>query len=344
MKTIVSIWFAGHIVPGGVDAILGPTQCGPDVAKIEKYEYGKDGVGVRVYLTLDDGDERVAKVLALLAPHERLYTVNRRDIYTEEELQNARLLCVGSWAMHQAASGLPFGTTYDLSNACKQCGTGVRQTSPLVIDGEDERIIEKMHIAGGKDGELLIPDVLGEKLANAKLAGLNLSVVHKLRKDGTKVELRREQILAENVLPPMAPASSLNRTKVCPVCQRGRFNFVAYEPARVVYRAVDLKNMQDFNQSWEWFGTWGKTSEDVLNGVWPTPLLLVTPKVMNLLRGKTKKEKKYEGVSFTPIWIEDENGQPTLATGKNVEMGAPTSETPTAKPAPKRGSKRRSDL
>jgi hypothetical protein len=27
---------------------------------------------------------------------------------------------------------------------------------------------------------------------------------------------------------------------------------------------------------------------------------------MNLLRGKTKKEKKYEGVSFTPIWIDDE--------------------------------------
>ena len=56
---------------------------------------------------------------------------------------------------------------------------------------------------------------------------------------------------------------------------------------------------------------------------------------------ENQKEQKYEGVSFTPIWIEDENGRQTLATGKaNVEMGAPTSEAPIAKPTRKRGTKR----
>ena len=140
----------------------------------------------------------------------------------------------------------------------------------------------------------------------------------------------------------MSSASTLDRKNVCPVCQRGHFTFLADVPARIVYRAEDLKNIQDVNLTWEWFTSYGTIPEDsVERGMWPAPSLLVTPKVMNLLRGKTKKEQKYEGVSFTPIWIEDENGRQTLATGKaNVEMGAPTSEAPIAKPTRKRGTKR----
>ncbi|HRI69492.1 MAG TPA: hypothetical protein PK156_34915 [Polyangium sp.] len=190
----------------------------------------------------------------------------------------------------------------------------MRQTSPLVIDGEEVRQIEKMHVAGTHDADLLVHDVVGEKLVNAKVTGLNLWPIYSVRKDGTKVELRREQIFAENVVPPMCPASTLDRREVCPDCHRGRFNFAFEEPARIVYRAEDLKNIQDVNLTWEWFGTYSKTIEDPHSrGAWPHPARLVTPKVMNLLRGKTKKEKKYEGVSFTPIWIEHADGSVSLA-------------------------------
>ena len=36
------------------------------------------------------------------------------------------------------------------------------------------------------------------------------------------------------------------------------------------------------------------------------PSVLVTPKVMSLLRGKTKKERKHQGCEFVPVWIEDD--------------------------------------
>ena len=90
------------------------------------------------------------------------------------------------------------------------------------------------------------------------------------------------------------------------MCKRGRFNVLTDDPTRFVYRAEDLKNIQDFNLTWECFGSYPKSLEQALESYWPTPSVLVTPRVMNFFRGKTKKEKKYEGCSFTPVWIEGE--------------------------------------
>jgi hypothetical protein len=310
MKTIVLLSFRAHRVSGGTDTILGAAQCGPDVAKMEEYKYGGGKVGIDVNITLDEGDERIAKLLALFAQHGEGELVRREDIYTEEDLQNAPLLELGARGYDNVVIAGPHnGTTYDISNACKQCGTGVRQTSGVIIRGEDERLIEKTRVAFTFHGDFLVQDVDGEKLAKANLTGLNLWRVYSSRKNGPSVELRREQIFAENVLPPMAPSSLLDRQEVCPVCHRGRFNFVFREPPRIVYRKEDLNNIQDVNLSWEWFGSFAKTPEEALGGNWPHPLLLVTPRVMNFFRGKTKKEKKYEGVSFTPIWIEGETAK-----------------------------------
>jgi hypothetical protein len=304
MKTIVKIWFAGHRIPGGAEAILGPTHCGPDVAKVAEYEYGGGNTGYDVDILLEEGDERIAPILALLAPYERVHTVIRRDIFTEEDLQNAPLLCLAGSYDNVIVAGMHYGTTYDFSNACKQCGVGPRQSSMLVIRGDDERVIEKRRASKTTKGDLLVRDVDGEKFVQAKFTGFNLWPISSLRKGGTKVELRHEQVFVENVLPPMAPSSTLDRRKVCTVCHRGRFEF--YEPERIVYRREDLQNIQDFNVTWEGFGSNAKTPEEALAGNWPDPLLLVTPRVMNFLRGKTKKEQKNLGCDFYPILIEGE--------------------------------------
>ena len=315
MKTIAFIRFKSHSTMAELtDLYLGPAQCGPDVAKVEKYEYGKDGVGLDIEIKLDDGDERIAKVCALLTQHGEYHAVRREDFYTEEELQNAPLLELDTgWYENVVSAGPRNGTTYDVSNACKQCGTGARQTSGVIIRGEDERRIEKMRVAFTYHGDFLVHDVDGEKLVNAKFTGFNLWPIQSVQKNGTKVELRREQVLVENVMPPMAPSAILDRREVCPVCKRGRFNFLTFDPSRLVYRAEDLKNIQDFNLTWECFGSSAKTPEEALAGNWPTPMRLVTPQVMNFLRGKTKKEKKYQGCDFTPIWIEHADGSVTLA-------------------------------
>jgi len=306
MKTFVRIIFKADTRAEVNDLYLGPAQCGPDVAQVEEYKYGKGKIGFDVEIHLDEGDERIAKICALLKQHDEYHTVDRQDIYTEEDLQNAPLLELGAGGDYDnvASAGPRFGTTYDISNACKQCGTGVRQTSGVIIRGEDERCIEKTRVAFATHGALLVHDVDGEKLVNEKFTGFNLWPIQSLRKDGTKVELRREQVLIENVLPPMAPSAMLDRREVCPVCKRGRFNSLLDDPTRFVYRAEDLKNIQDFNLTWECFGSYAKSLEEALESYWPRPKILVTPRVMNFFRGKTKKEKKYEGVSFTPIWIE----------------------------------------
>lgn len=311
MKTIVTIKFGAHRIPGGVDAILGPTQCGPDVFKVTEYTidtYFEHRTCINVELTLDATDERLPKVLALLAPHGEDNWVRREDVYTENELQAAPLLLVIPWGHRLVAGGMSYGTTYDVSNACQTCGTGARQTSPLIIDGEDLRTIEKLRIVGTHRGDILLYDVDVEQLIAAQVTGASFWPAQAKTKAGDLMDLRREQMIVEHVLPPLAPSSLLDRTAECLTCHRGGTHPVYGQPLRYVYRAEDLVGMKDVNVTWEWFGNYARSSEQALAGLWPDPTVLITPKVMNLLRSTKKKDAKYQGAYFIPIWIED--GEP----------------------------------
>ncbi len=99
------------------------------------------------------------------------------------------------------------------------------------------------------------------------------------------------------------------------MCHRGGMTTMLNEPARFVYRRRDLDRIQDFNVTWEWMGQIADFTGDVSNAFFAAPQMLVTPKVMNLLRGKTKKEQKSQGCDFIPIWIEDDtHDKPYLMT------------------------------
>jgi hypothetical protein len=306
MKTTVEIKFGGHLVPGGdAESILGPSQCGPDVVKLKEYTWeafgGVERPGVDVEITLDDKDPRVQKVLDLLAAHGNEPWVYRRDVYTEDELQAAPLLILDPWQC-DLALGV---ATYDDSNACPKCRTGRRQTSPLDISRRDLKQMEKLRVAFTMKNNVLVQDVDVERLLAAGVTGALFWPVY-ANKVGEVEELRRQQLFIEHVMPPMSPTSLLDRRKVCPDCQRGWFLHVSMHPLRCVYRREDLANIQDFNLTWESFGEPPSLSEGGLGGGPQYTRVLVTPKVMNLLRGKTKKEAKYQGCRFIPIWIEDE--------------------------------------
>jgi hypothetical protein len=309
MQTVVEIKFDAADVPGGADAILSRGQCEKEVVKVARYEVlGR----IDVTLRFDENDARVPKVLALLADASATAWVDRRDIYTEDDLQAARLLEVSGWWAATTSRGLDFGTTYDRSQACLACGTGVRQTSPLISGGDDMRKVDKHRIAGTSDNDLLVRDTDVERLIAAKVTGANFWPAYFKEKSGNVTELRWQQALIESVLPPMAASSYLDHKGVCPTCGRGGFTTMMNQPTRLVYRAEDLANVQDFNLTWESFGEFGRTIIDGIIGGerWSRPWILVTPKVMNLLRGKTKKELKYQGCDFIPIWIEGEADQP----------------------------------
>lgn len=306
MKTNVEIRFHATDLPGGADTILGPSGCGPDVVKLIKYTWeelgGIERPGLKVEITLDDKDPRVEKVFALLAEHGVEHWVHREDIYTEDELQAAPLIVVSPWG-NVDVLGV---ATYDDSNACPTCKTGLRQTSPLDMFRKDLKRIEKFRIAATYQNDILVHDVDVERLLAAGVTGALFWPVYDDNKAGDVEALRLQQVFIEHVMPPMSPKSLLDRAYVCPDCGRGWHRGVTDYPLRIVYRREDLANIQDFNLAWEWFGEppWYSEGAGMMMQAPKHPCVLVTPKVMNLLRGKTKKEQKYQGCRFVPIWVE----------------------------------------
>ena len=323
MRTEIEIKFDAGQIPGGADAILGPAQCGSDVAKRKEYtinNYFEKRTGADVEITLDEKDPRVPKVFALLDEYGVQRWIDRFDIYTEDELQAAPLLIVRPWGGVDVTGGLIFGTKYDGSQGCQRCGTGAPQTSPLILDRDDLKKAEKRRLAFRGIGDVLVHDVDVEPLLAAGVTGALFWPTYAETK-GIREELRWQQMFIEHVMPPMSPKSLLDRTQVCPECRRGCFLRVSFHSPRYVYRREDLANIQDVNLTWEWFGEPPSPGDAerlrealALAGVeakpagykrWADPYVLVTPKVMNLLRGKTKKEQKYQGCKFIPIWVED---------------------------------------
>lgn len=314
MKTYASFIFSTYDIPGGAAAILGPSMCEKDVAEVDS--------GGRVYLRLEEHDERIAKVTALLLaagkdPSPAWYG----EEYTEEEYQAAPLLWLFRWTNAGMHTAPELGVTFDLSRACPACLTGIRQSSPLIVDGSEMLAANKHRVSSTPENDLLVRDTDVEKLIAANVTGANFWPVTAKYKSGATGEIRWQQAVIENVLPPMSASTRLVEEGKCATCQRGRSSeSTTTRTCRVTYRREDLKEICDFNLSWEWFGEFGMRRKDelrpgLLNYLRPNPWIFVTPKVMNLLRGKTKKEQKYQGCGFAPIWIEDDtHDKPYLMT------------------------------
>jgi hypothetical protein len=307
MKTNIDIRFDASDLPGGADAILGPAQCGKDVVKIHEFTVCNLH-NIKVTITLEENDPRASKVFALLNGYGELHWVYRYEVYSEDDLQAAPLLVLGLSGDSSVFGGPAYGTTYDNSKACPKCGRGARQTSPMIIERKNLKAIEKFRIASTPYDDVLVRDVDVEPILAAGVTGALFWPVYAKTQAGELEEIRRQQLFIEHVMPPMSPKSMLDQTQVCPECRRGWYGGAMGYPSRFVYRREDLANIQDVNLTWEWFGEPPSYSEGLgfMVGRWPLPCVLVTPKVMNLLRAKTKKEAKYQGCAFTPIWIEDE--------------------------------------
>ena len=290
MKANIEIEFHATDLPGGADAILGPSECGPDVVKLKPYTWeelgGLERLGVRVEITLDERDPRVSKVFALLDQYGVERWVDRKDVYTEDELQAAPLLVMLPW---QGDLALGY-RTYDDSKACPTCKAGLRQTSTLKILRVDRKVNEKFRLAFTHEDDVLVHDVDVERLLAAGVTGALFWPVEADTKAGDMKELRRQQMIIEHVMPPMSPKSFLDRTRVCADCGRGWHTGVMGYPTRFVYRREDLANIHDVNLTWEWFGGfWPEYNdpEDIRKSRGekrPSPDVLVTPKVMNIFR------------------------------------------------------------
>ena len=301
MKTVFRIRFAGNHVPGGAQAILGPAGCGPDVATVEDVPVLRQ---VEVWVTLEETDPRVAAVVGLLKQYGVGWLEHHEDQYTEEELDNARLLLMHPNRQCEIDGGVKWGTTYDLSGACPACGTGGRQTSAMFVDGEQLSQMEG-HRAGATYHEHpLVDDRLAAELESIGATGLAFRSVYAVMPDKRQVKLRWKQLCAARSLPPMSPRTTgLTRERACDVCRRNGYFRTDEAPTRVVYQSSDLREADDVNFSWEhmWFA---ELEPELRDSLLSTPWLVVTPKVRRVFR-----DTGVTSFDWLPIRVEADAGR-----------------------------------
>lgn len=252
-------------------------------------------MGLFVDVTFNEGDARIPKLCELLAVHgiEADVETTKSVEYSEEDLQTAPLLKMSAGSDYLQSITSEMGTKYDLTHACTHCGTGAKQVWYERVKRKELPKIRKHRAITSRDGHLLVDATLRKMLINAGITGISFAEVHARDDIGDWKAIDRYQILIESTLPPMrAELTADDEQDLCKVCRRGGHSF-----STVRYRQEDLVGIKDFNMTWEWFGSFSfdgnaRTSDFSL------PLVLVTPKVMNLFR-----EARVTTLKWTPVDI-----------------------------------------
>lgn len=295
MKKKFTISFDAVNIPGEAATILVPTDCGPDVVSIHDFTLLGDRT-IDVDVKLDQTDPRVAKLLALLEQHGVEVTVRTFTQYSEEDLQNARLLLMWPDANVHVHAGHSLGTKYDLTNACPNCHTGALQISPLYVDRDSLKVIRKHRALMTNSGDIIIDGGMRKKLVDAGITGISFGDVRARHENKKWSEVARDHILIEHVLPPMrGDLKPEDEKQLCKVCRRGGRMFVTEIP----YYQEDLVNAKDFNLTWDWFGEFGPP-DDMRHEIRSNPYTCVTPKVMNIFNKAGVKAFSWIPVNVAP--------------------------------------------
>ena len=297
MRTMVRIRFDSSHIPGGAAAILGPAGCGPDVATVEDVPVLRQMV---VWVTLERSDPRLPLVRQLLKPYDDDPLELHEDRYTDQELESAPLLFVPPNWQCKIDGGVEWGMTFDFSQACPACGTPSRQTSAAFVDGDHLSDLEGHRAGVTYRNHYLVDEGLSEALVNSGATGLLFHHVYAILRDKRQVKLRWKQLTARRTLPRMSPSTTgFARPRACEVCNRNGYCRTIEEPTRIVYKASDLRDLDDVNLSWEnyWFSV---LEPDPRESLLSFPWLLVTPKVWRVFR-----DAGVTSFDWLPIRVED---------------------------------------
>lgn len=153
------------------------------------------------------------------------------------------------------------GTSYDESEACPECGAGLRQTSPLVVLKTE--LPRAAHAAGIGD-EVLFRDEAAATLEAAGLAGVSFREVRE--KSGAILPWR--QLVVTATLPPMLAATRgmirgrVSMERPCSTCGRDGWFDTPHDPFIPAYDGAATAAMPDAAWTHERWGT----------GAWATPV------------------------------------------------------------------------
>jgi hypothetical protein len=249
-----------------------------------------------VDVTLNAGDERIAKLIALLEQHGEEHQVRKYVEQTDEDLLSARLLWLspGSDCARSHASRL--GTKYDLTHACPHCGTGAKQISHARVTRKDMSEIRKTRALMSFDYYLFVDTAVRKMLTDAGITGISFAEVYSRDSVGFWEPIDREQVLIENSMPPLrGELTAEDEQELCKVCRRGGHSWLR----KKTYREEDLIGMKDFNLTWEWFGSYSFDGK-ARGAEFSVPQVIVTPKVLHIFREAGVKSFKWEPVDLEP--------------------------------------------
>ena len=250
--------------------------------------------------TFEADDSRLPKLRHVLASEGIKWSEREEHVYTDAELRSFPLLELSVDRKPLDAGGPEYGTTYDLSQACRRCGTGAIQTSPLMLPLSG--LPKKGLLCAAGDGEILVAEPLMAALEEAGVTGLELRQV---RLHGNNETLPWWQMISSYEMPRASPETTGWEHDVkplpCSYCRRDGY-FHSDEPCVIVYDQtdVDLKALPDVTHTWESFGKSGIDKEQPQFSRYGEHLLLVKSKVFDIFR-----RLKVRHACFTPVRIED---------------------------------------
>lgn len=254
--------------------------------------------------TFDMDDPRFLKLLDLLNREGVKWSERRENFYTDAELRETPLLTLMVDRKPLDGEGIEYGTTYDLSNACKRCGTGAVQTSPLLMPLN--ALPKKGQLCQTARGDVLVGSELRQALLDATVSGLELRQVLLYR---TCERVAWWQMVTAYEMPKLsARTKGLGRVERpgwgCMVCKRDMHVQVGDEPAELFYdrAAVNYGSLPDVVHTWECFGR-SVIADDPMRQLvrgFALPRILLKPRVFGIFR---KPEVK--GACFEPVRIAD---------------------------------------
>jgi hypothetical protein len=215
--------------------------------------------------------------------------------YSPAEIRSAPLLRLIVRRPEMGLGGPSYGTRFDLSVACRVCGTGAVQTSPLIVAASE--IAQTGDIAQTLDGEILVSLSLADALGRERLSGIELRPVVAHR---TGREVPWRQLVAKATMPPLAAETvGVVRERPCPTCGRDGFFGTVTRPEELVYSLRDMAGTADLDvvATWERFGN-SVLRDPIESSHFASPLILAKPRVYDILAAAGTK-----GVGFTPVRV-----------------------------------------
>jgi len=184
------------------------------------------------------------------------------------------------------------GTTYDLTRACKRCGTGAEQVGPLFLSKAQA---PKRDLFSILTHELLVSPSLEDALRRAGVESFG-----EVLEAGSHRKIPFSQLMPQGTLPPFSQGTTgFTRYRPCPVCNRDGHFDDPETPVIIKYSCLREEMLSsDVLATFERFGL-SALRDPFADSVFASPLYLAGERVLDVLESERVKGIDFEPVTFS---------------------------------------------